>query len=151
MVKFFIVVINCCINFILQNTAGTSSRIALLSLQADNIGYASLTLTASDENQARRINLIKCKSTPLFVSDVITFSEGTYDVGLSGHDIHVVSFTQATQDTPSPLTLATLSTMTSHQLEKSYWRWYVMRLYHLSFAYVIQACTQQAFSLLALL
>ena len=78
---------------------GTSSRIALLSLQADNIGYASLTLISSDENQARRINLIKCKSTRLFVSDVITFSEGTYDVHLSGYDIHGVSFTQATGHT----------------------------------------------------
>ena len=70
-----------------------------MSLQADNIAYASLTFVSSDGNQARRINLFKCKTTRLFVSDVITFSEGTYDVELSGHDIYGVSFTQTTGHT----------------------------------------------------
>ena len=67
-----------------------------MSLQADSIAYASLTFISSDGNQARRINLFKCKTTRLFVSDVVTFSEGIYDVELSGHDIHGVSFTQTT-------------------------------------------------------
>ena len=84
---------------IINQIAGTSSRIALLSLQADNIAYASLAFISSDGNRARRINLIKCKTTRLFVSDVVTFSEGTYDVELSGHDIHGVSFTQSTEHT----------------------------------------------------
>ena len=70
-----------------------------MSLQADNIAYASLAFISSDGNRARRINLIKCKTTRLFVSDVVTFSEGTYDVELSGHDIHGVSFTQSTEHT----------------------------------------------------
>ena len=70
-----------------------------MSLQADNIAYASLTFVSSDGNQARRINLFKCKTTRLFVSDVVTFSEGTYNVELSGHDIYGVSFTQTTGHT----------------------------------------------------
>ena len=33
------------------------------------------------------------------MSDIITFSEGTYDVQLAGHDIHGVGFTQTTGHT----------------------------------------------------
>ena len=78
---------------------GTSSRIALLSSQASNISYVSLNLISSERSLARRINLIKCRSSGLFVSDVITFSEGTYEVQLAGHDIHGVSFRQDTRHT----------------------------------------------------